>query len=297
MKLIFVIAVLICIIIIYIFTLSYLAHLTFQQAPQGKYDTDAYIDVVIARYKENVGWVRNLLLMPYIKNIYLYNKGPFNIPYDILKHPKVIYKELVNKGRESDTYLQHIMTYFDDLADMTVFAQGDPFDQAPQFLSFFPLHQYWDRVYQPMSYTWFESKDVPPRSLVNMKGTWFHGLRIYEQEYYLDTLQAVDFKDNGLMNILKNYQKCRTNKTQGIIQEAVQRYMIPIKTKTDKTGVFNFGAIFAVSRESIRKHGYNVYQRMLRYSDECDTAGYVFERLWMMFFRADPLHLRFENMT
>lgn len=77
------------------------------------------LDLVVARYKEDISWVSK------IKNkeieIKIYNKfdGENLLP---------------NVGREAHTYLYHIIKNYDDLADFTIFVQGNPFDHAPNFL-------------------------------------------------------------------------------------------------------------------------------------------------------------------
>lgn len=72
------------------------------------------IQVVIARYREDVGWAENMGLS-YI----VYNKGP-----ELVTNAR----QLTNIGREAHTYLTHIVAQWDDLADYTAFVQGNPFD-------------------------------------------------------------------------------------------------------------------------------------------------------------------------
>lgn len=75
------------------------------------------IDVVVAKYKEDVGWTRSIK-----HNVIIYDKsenGPIAgaIP-------------LPNIGRETHTYLHHIVNNYDKLADYTIFLQGNPHDHA-----------------------------------------------------------------------------------------------------------------------------------------------------------------------
>jgi len=74
---------------------------------------------VIARYRENLEWM-NLLLCDSI----VYNKGPS------LKNCNKKVIELHNLGRESQTYLEFIVSNYDKIkADRTyVFLQGHPFE-------------------------------------------------------------------------------------------------------------------------------------------------------------------------
>lgn len=257
--------------------------------PSG--DVTGDIDVVVARYKEDVEWLRKVLQMSSVSRVYLYNKGPMNIPVDILRHPKTRYTEFVNKGREADTYLQHIIRNYNDLASKVVFAQGDPFDQAPEFMEFMKMHAQWDSVYQPISSIWFLEKNVPPREYMVSHGKKFGNATVLEIDYYMDTMENVDFVDNGINTIIDQYlqHRCYDGSIErGIIHDAVATWKIPIKTKAENIGTFHYGAVFAVPRATIKKHNLNVYRRLSKYVDSCYMAGYAMERLWSMIFRAEP---------
>lgn len=73
------------------------------------------IDIVIAHYNENLGWVNTL---PVESRVFLYTKGNTPIPDAV---------HLPNIGREAHTYWHHINTIADK-AEYTVFLQGNPFD-------------------------------------------------------------------------------------------------------------------------------------------------------------------------
>jgi hypothetical protein len=42
--------------------------------------------------------------------------------------------DIANFGREPSTFIHHIITHYDDLADVTAFVQGNPFDHWPTLL-------------------------------------------------------------------------------------------------------------------------------------------------------------------
>lgn len=69
------------------------------------------VEVVVARYREDVSWTDSLGLACTV-----YDKsgqpGPLALP---------------NAGRETHTYLTHIVRRYPDFADFTAFLQGDPF--------------------------------------------------------------------------------------------------------------------------------------------------------------------------
>jgi hypothetical protein len=71
------------------------------------------IDVVVARYREDISWLSDPVFKRY--NVCVYNK---------YEQSGLV---LPNVGRESHTYVHHIVQNFDKLADVTAFVQGDPF--------------------------------------------------------------------------------------------------------------------------------------------------------------------------
>jgi hypothetical protein len=84
-------------------------------------------DIVIAHYKENLSWIRNLN-HPSIRKIFVYTKGSLiaDLSSDLIEH-----SYLPNVGRESHTYLWHCVNNFHkiengDMADFTFFVQGSP---------------------------------------------------------------------------------------------------------------------------------------------------------------------------
>ena len=70
--------------------------------------------IIVARYEEDIAW-----LLPFKNITIIYNKGKDD---PILNKFETIY--LNNYGRESHTYLYHIITNYDNLADKTIFFQG-----------------------------------------------------------------------------------------------------------------------------------------------------------------------------
>lgn len=82
------------------------------------------LDVVVARYTEDVSWIEDMKAVH--PRVWLYNKGG-----DLPGRPCM---PLDNIGREAHTYLYHITTRWDDLAERTVFCQGSTSDHAPDFV-------------------------------------------------------------------------------------------------------------------------------------------------------------------
>lgn len=82
--------------------------------------------IVVSKYKENVEW-----LSDYIDKypIFLYDKGGEYLNYN--KSINVNY--LDNIGRESHTYLNHIIENYESLTDYVIFTQGNYKDHIKSF--------------------------------------------------------------------------------------------------------------------------------------------------------------------
>jgi hypothetical protein len=75
-----------------------------------------HVDIIISRYNEDFShWY---ILKDYIT---IYNKGN-DIPENLKNIFRII--NLPNVGRESHTYLYHIVSNYNNLADKTIFFQG-----------------------------------------------------------------------------------------------------------------------------------------------------------------------------
>lgn len=83
------------------------------------------VGLVVARYREDVGWLRNV---PKSLRISLYDKGEEPVPAGSFGPAR--HERLENVGREAHTYVHHILSRWDDLDELTVFVQGRPFDHC-----------------------------------------------------------------------------------------------------------------------------------------------------------------------
>ena len=73
-------------------------------------------ELVISHYNENLNWLR-----PYADHAHIYHKGKDSRP-PFQSHA---WERLQNIGRESHTYLHHIFTHYGQVANVTIFLQGD----------------------------------------------------------------------------------------------------------------------------------------------------------------------------
>ena len=77
-------------------------------------------EIIIARYNEDISWSNRFHDLRVI-----YNKGNSRITQDDIF--------LENMGRETDTFLRHIIRNYDSLADVSIFLQGCPHEITPGF--------------------------------------------------------------------------------------------------------------------------------------------------------------------
>ena len=108
------IIIIICVIII-VYSATYIIQKEYFQNKSS-------IDLVVARYKENIEWVKEYDDGTF-EHIYIYNKSdkPLEFKDDSGKY---IYTDLPNVGVCDHTYLYHIIHNYDNLANITVFVPG-----------------------------------------------------------------------------------------------------------------------------------------------------------------------------
>lgn len=88
----------------------------------GLFTTNKNLEVVIARYNENLDWSNEL---NYKVTIYNKNENDVNL-FDC---------NLPNVGREGHTFFNHIVCNYDNLSDYTAFLQGKPDDHCRDFIN------------------------------------------------------------------------------------------------------------------------------------------------------------------
>ncbi len=149
---------------------------------------------------------------------------------------------LPHVGREAFSYLTHIVTRYDSLADITVFAQGKPFDHVPDF------HACLRRVANdPLTVPSFQ---------------WL-GFIIDED----------DREGRLLFQRWNKDQDGRALDMDGFCQ-ALWGKPAPERVR------FYPSAHFIVRAERIRSQPRSFYERALGISATFPDAGHLFERLW-----------------
>ncbi len=220
-------------------------------------------EVVIARYNENLDWVNKNFPN---EKIIIYNKGKND--FTPLPNWKII--ELPNIGRESHTYLYHIVANYNNLADRTLFLQGNSYGHIA-FL-YHPLIRY--KLLLP---DWFNKcKNITAKCVdIDLNGVLENNRKStlsnisYSVYLALRNYPGISFKDNNNENGLKKFT-----------DEVLDR-----KLSDDTMIYITYGAQFAVDKEAMLLHSKEYYQRILNtlYSLS-PVEGYYIERLWDVIF-------------
>ena len=205
-------------------------------------------EIVIARYNENTVWCHN-----YSNLITIYNKGIDDIPPNILKTVK-----LNNVGRESHTYLYHIINNWDNLADVTFFGQGNlSSDHDP-----FPICIYLQPKLEEITINLYS------------KGTKLdRNNRLIHNRKYLENIQKGQMKPAELDFVSWWYENIRS----------------PYVGKANIQ--WSHGAIFSVSRDIIKSNPLSYYKKLIRCIESHDDPeeGHYFERCWYYIFNCGRL--------
>ena len=83
------------------------------------------VDLVIARYKEGLDWMKDYLDRPFSR-AFIYNKGNSIVEPLVFTNPetKCVVENIPNVGVCDHTIVHHIVDKYDDLGDITLFAPG-----------------------------------------------------------------------------------------------------------------------------------------------------------------------------
>lgn len=209
--------------------------------------------LVIARYNENLEWLN--FIDNNIYDIYIYNKGDSIKLNSNLNNIVII--NIINIGRESHTYLYHIINHYNNLPEKIIFTQGHPFDHVRKnFIQ--EVNNNINRDFYYFSNNRLKLKFNNNATILNENG----------------------ILNNAVWSNNHNNDSCITN--------------IPKKIFLDKNfnnfeWYFNTGAIFSVSKKYILKNNIDFYNNLLNIlinsNDPTNPPeGHTFERLWELIF-------------
>jgi hypothetical protein len=84
------------------------------------------VDLVVARYQEDSSWLADVERELPMVRIFVYEKGGGETICHTLRLKSAICVPLANVGRESHSFMTHLIEHHDQLADKVVFAQAGP---------------------------------------------------------------------------------------------------------------------------------------------------------------------------
>jgi hypothetical protein len=218
--------------------------------------------IVIARSYEDLSWTQQL--DPSIE-VVVYNKGEgdFGIP-------------LQNIGRETDTYLHHIVENYDNLAEHIIFTQGYPFQHSPDFLEkiknihgkFMPLSKRYNEVEPPPSH--FREDGMYEIDMCN-DVEWYVRHPIIQWNP-IDTCyrkyKSIPQRENGFCTFANEID-------------------VPFDKDTKKIKFF-YSGIFYIHRDLVRKYPKETYKKWLELNRKHYSYGYLFEKMWHYIFVEAP---------
>ena len=245
------------------------------------------LDFVIARYNEDLKWVNNL---PGFSRIIIYNKGKNDLNY---LRPGVIVKKLENIGRESHTYLTHIIENYSEsnskfvnvnnFSSAKVSSSNSTNDNKTNWNFYDDLNLSDLTVFLPGSALTRHKKidytTIISRSLLKANQTHFPSTSAINKNFAL-----YFYKSTNKLNRVANKE------TKGVqldyamprpYGEWLKKYL-PGKKHERVT----YHAIFAVTKKDILKNRKRVYEDLLSTVDKSlnPEAGHFMERSWYSLF-------------
>jgi hypothetical protein len=263
-------------------------------------------ELVVARYNEDLIWLSKVNN----KKITIYNKGN-NINYNNIKLPNI--------GRESHTYLTHIIKNYDNLADITIFTQGDPFFHSPDFLNLIEKPELFEPI-QPLSTYYspsfnnasnnnkkiilekgFLKKGIPPKSVVNKtQNLWINNNKVYVE--YFDNDGVTFYPDYYYSEFIYKF----INEIQKIFK--FKSYIKFIKDRYKLTNINRsllqpmcYAGLFAVSKKVIKSRKIDFYKNILNllledYEKYNIDSGLLLERLWLIIFNYQKYNKHYKKL-
>jgi hypothetical protein len=194
------------------------------------------LEVVVARHLEDPAWVKKV---PRGVAVRLYDKGA---GLDPAAFPRATLTPLPNQGREAHTYLTHLVTRYRELAPVTVFCQGRPFDHAADF----------HRVLRELA--------AGRRGVSDFQWLGF----------------IIDTDDARGRRLFARWSKNPEGRELRLDPFFRKLFGEPAPERVR----FYPGAQFALTAECARRRPVEFYQRALGLSTEYPDAAHCFERVW-----------------
>jgi hypothetical protein len=214
--------------------------------------------IIVARYNENISWLNSEL-----HNCIIYNKGD---KLNINENKNIITEIMLdNVGRESDSYLQYIITNYYNLPDVIVFTQANISDHKKDNLNY----------------------------LIKIKNEAISQSKSQNFMTYNDTNVPIYFNKiwNLLMKDFNSVHNCYYKKEQCFYKNNIfitffEWFKTNIHQKYPDPIHIYLNAIFAVRKEIILNKPIEYYKKLLlevNYTKN-PIEGHFFERSWYYIF-------------
>jgi len=203
-------------------------------------------DLVIARYNEDVDWIKSEY-----SRIFIYNKGQHLNRKDEISLPNI--------GRESQTYLHHIVENFNNLNNITIFTQGNP-----------DVHYFHNRHYNEEYF--FEMK----------KQAEIYGYSL-NKDYYPNVMFG-GYKDG---NYRDHHPTLRDPNIPLSRFATIGKFHEYIFGKSFDQYKWYANGIFAISKEKILSRSIDFYKKILLDEEQFYISGELgsyLERTWTLIF-------------
>lgn len=224
------------------------------------------VQVVVARYGEELDWLQQ---PPFDRftDVVVYDKNDKGDTSAGNPPPGARVVKLPNVGREPHTYLTHIVDNWHSLADVTLFVMG----------SCTALPEKWDKATWVARHVQATNDSAFPDE--RLDAPLHQTLGTFEMPYYKSSSAA-----NARLNPDSTMLRC---------PERPFGAWLTANRLPPVDGVLYQG-VFAVSRDLIRQHPRELYQRLLRYVDHHSNpeAGHFLERAWLSVFHPVPSSCR-----
>jgi Protein of unknown function (DUF3431) len=208
-------------------------------------------ELVIAHFNEDLTW-----LSPYSSHSTIYSKGT-PPPFPPHFHRTIT---LLNIGRETHTYLTHIVRNYDSLSPFTLFVQGNIHDinQGTPAHTSLPLSEIVSQT------TSLSDGDVLPIGLLHSFSDW----------------HAIAYLPGWIQRRGKTLQRSSLT--------PAQFWKLIFANEHPDSVLFVQGALFGVTRGAIRRRSRAWYEGVLRYFEELGEVnpeeGHYMERFWYAVF-------------
>ena len=217
------------------------------------------IQMIVARYNESIDWIHDDWIHDYQIPTIIYNKGT-KLANEFKINNIII--DLPNIGREGHTYLHHIITNYDNLADITVFFPG----------SLNKLQNKYGNTYK------YEKARCVMKHAIQGKGV-IMGCNINNLPLKLYNFTLTNWECTDKSNL-----KGSCSKTElATIRPFKKWYNHFFKNKP--CNYFVTGSIFAIDKKNILQHPLIYYIKLiLELQSHNPEAGHFLERSWAAVF-------------